>query len=57
MTTLTEIELLRLIVSCRTIMEETGSEYMWDQYDALIKKLKVMLEEEAGKTLHNGLKP
>lgn len=53
MTDLSETEILRLIIACRSAAEETGSEFIWDQYDALIKKLRVILEEVAGKSTYH----
>lgn len=53
MTNLSETEILRLIIACRTAGEQSGSEFIWDQYDFLIKKLRIMLEETAGKTTHH----
>lgn len=46
-----EVEILRLILACRTAAEQSGSEFIWDQYDALIKKLRASLDETAGKTI------
>ena len=33
-------DILRLITACRTYQDQTGSEWMWEQYDDLIHKLK-----------------
>ena len=30
----------RLITACEVYKDQTGSEYMWDEYDHLIHKLK-----------------
>ena len=35
----------RLISACELYKENTGSEYMWEQYDDLINKLKVYLDQ------------
>ena len=32
-------DILRLITACRTYQDQTGSEWMWEQYDDLIHKL------------------
>ena len=32
-------DILRLITACRTYQDQTGSEWMWEQYDDLINKL------------------
>ena len=34
-------DILRLITACKTYQEQTGSEWMWEQYDDLINKLKI----------------
>ena len=36
---LNTIDILRLITACRTYQDQTGSEWMWEQYDDLIHKL------------------
>ena len=33
-------EVFMLLKACKTYQEKTGSEYMWDQYETLIDKLK-----------------
>ena len=35
----------RLIKACETYQEKTGSEYMWDEYSGLIKKLNHYKQE------------
>ena len=32
-------DILRLITACRTYQDQTGNEWMWEQYDDLIHKL------------------
>ena len=34
-----EKDISRLITACERYKESTGSEYMWDEYDHLVKKL------------------
>ena len=31
--------------ACKVYQDQTGSEYMWEQYDDLIQKLKAYQEE------------
>ena len=40
-----EDDVTRLIRACELYQSRTGSEYMWDEYNALINKLKVYLEQ------------
>ena len=42
---LNDTDLFRLIEACKLYQEKTGSEYMWDQYDELINKLRVYQEQ------------
>ena len=35
----------KLIKACEYYKEQTGSEYMWEQYDDLIQKLTYYIEE------------
>jgi len=37
---LNDTDISRLIAACLLYQERTGSEYMWEQYDDLINKLK-----------------
>ena len=37
---LSDTDLTRLITACKLYQEKTGSEYMWEQYDDLINKLR-----------------
>ena len=42
---LNDTDIARLISACLLYQERTGSEYMWEQYDDLIQKLKAYKEE------------
>ena len=42
---LTEEDVLRLITACKTYQEQTGSEYMWDEYEHLKDKLQTLCEQ------------
>jgi|TARA_A100001035_G_scaffold104029_1_gene81487 hypothetical protein len=42
---LNDADLFRLIEACKLYQEKTGSEYMWDQYNDLINKLRVYQEQ------------
>tara|TARA_A200000113_G_scaffold30363_1_gene25304 strand:- start:137 stop:316 length:180 start_codon:yes stop_codon:yes gene_type:complete len=37
---LNDTDIYRLTIACKLYQEKTGSEYMWEQYDDLINKLK-----------------
>ena len=37
---LNDTDITRLITACKLYQENTGSEWMWEQYDDLINKLK-----------------
>ena len=37
---LNDSDITRLITACKLYQERTGSEYMWEQYDDLINKLR-----------------
>ena len=37
---LTEGDVSRLITACNLYKQNTGSEYIWDQYEHLIEKLE-----------------
>ena len=37
---LKDTDITRLITACKLYQEKTGSEYMWEQYDDLINKLR-----------------
>ena len=40
-----EQDIYRLINACKVYQDQTGSEWMWEQYDDLIQKLQVYKEE------------
>ena len=42
---LTEGDVARLITACNTYKDQTGSEYMWDEYAHLIEKLENLCEQ------------
>ena len=42
---LNEGDVARLITACNTYKEQTGSEYMWDEYTDLIEKLENLCEQ------------
>ena len=40
-----ECDIHRLVTACKVYQEQTGSEYMWDEYDHLQKRLENYLEQ------------
>lgn len=40
-----EDDILRLIRACEFYKDATGSEWMWEQYEDLAKKLRVYLDQ------------
>ena len=40
-----EHDIYRLINACKIYQDQTGSEWMWEQYDDLIQKLQSYKEE------------
>jgi hypothetical protein len=40
-----ETDMNRLHKACKVCQEQTGSEYMWDEYEDLIRKIKCYSEE------------
>ena len=38
-------EIYKLVKACETYKNSTGSEFIWDEYEALIAKLKRYAEE------------
>ena len=42
---LNDSDITRLIIACQLYQEKTGSEYMWEQYDDLINKLKTYQDQ------------
>ena len=49
---LTEGDVARLITACNTYKDQTGSEYMWDQYADLIVKLNKLCDQGYCSTTH-----
>jgi hypothetical protein len=44
---LTSGDIARLIRACECYKDQTGSEYMWDEYNALQNKLKIYEDQHA----------
>ena len=42
---LNEGDVYRLTKACELYQEQTGSEYMWDEYQHLIEKINTMCEQ------------
>ena len=42
---LNEADIHRLTTACKLYQEQTGSEYMWDEYQHLIEKINTMCEQ------------
>jgi len=42
---LNDTDLTRIITACKLYQDKTGSEWMWEQYDDLIYKLRIYQEE------------
>ena len=42
---LSEHDVARLITACSTYKDQTGSEYMWDEYDHLQKRLEKFMDQ------------
>jgi hypothetical protein len=42
---LNDTDITRLITACKLYQEHTGSEWMWEQYDDLINKLKTYKDQ------------
>ena len=47
---LNDADIYRLINACKLYQEKTGSEYMWEQYDDLINKLKTYQDQYSANT-------
>ena len=45
-----EDDVTRLIRACELYQSRTGSEYMWEQYDDLINKLKTYQDQYSANT-------
>ncbi len=44
---LNDTDVYRLIKACQVYQDKTGSEYMWDEYNELIEKLKTYQEQHS----------
>ena len=42
---LNDSDILRCITACKVYQDQTGSEWMWEQYEALINKLEVYKDQ------------
>ena len=42
---LTEHDLARLVTACKVYKDQTGSEFMWDEYDHLQKRLTTYMDQ------------
>ncbi len=42
---LNDTDLTRIITACKLYQEHTGSEWMWEQYESLVNKLKVYKDQ------------
>ena len=42
---LTEGDVARLITACNRYKDQTGAEYMWDEYTHLVEKLENLCEQ------------
>ena len=42
---LKEEDITRLILACELYKNSTGSEFIWDKYDELVRTLKTYLEQ------------
>ena len=42
---LTEHDLARLVTACKVYKDQTGSEYMWDEYDHLERRLTTFMDQ------------
>ena len=40
-----ECDIHRLVTACKVYQEQTGSEYMWDEYQHLIEKLEKLCDQ------------
>ncbi len=40
-----ETDITRIITACKLYQEKTGSEWMWEQYEALINKIRTYKEQ------------
>ena len=42
---LSETDVHRIIKACNLAQETSGSEYMWDEYEHIIEKLRIFCEQ------------
>ena len=42
---LSEADVHRIIKACNLAKETSGSEYMWDEYERIIEKLRTLCEQ------------
>ena len=42
---LNEGDVARLVTACKLSQENTGSEYIWDEYERIIEKLRTLCEQ------------
>jgi hypothetical protein len=42
---LTEHDLARLVTACKVYKDQTGSEFIWDEYNHLEGKLKTFIDQ------------
>ena len=40
-----ECDIHRLVTACKVYQDQTGSEYMWDEYERIIEKLRTLCEQ------------
>ena len=40
-----DTDITRIITACKLYQEKTGSEWMWEQYETLVDKLKVYQDQ------------
>lgn len=45
MYTFREDDIFRLLTACELYKQQTGSEFIWEQYNTLTEKLKLYLEQ------------
>ena len=42
---LNDSDILRLINACKVYQDQTGSEWMWEQYETLVGKLEIYKDQ------------
>ena len=40
-----ETDITRIITACKVYQDQTGSEWMWEQYETLINKIRTYKEQ------------